>query len=144
MLQCVMNLQYHPYLLTTKKNLNFRASKLQDSLSCVGSIVPELRSPVFNSVVLRKMDSDVVSLPEFREFGHKCFSISSFLSFILIIVNTIVNVNNNLVSFDYLRSSNIHNYKYVIRSTNLSRTPMTTTIITIISKCFLRFKLFLE
>ena len=47
-----------------------------------------------------KMESAVeeVTLSEFREFGHKCFSISSFLSFILIIVNTIVNVNNNLVS----------------------------------------------
>ena len=34
-----------------------------------------------------------------REFGHKCFSISTFVSFILVILNTIVNVNNNLVSW---------------------------------------------
>ena len=32
-----------------------------------------------------------------REFGHKCFSITSFLTFLMVIMTTIVNVNANMV-----------------------------------------------
>ena len=39
-----------------------------------------------------------------REFGHGCFSISSFFSFLMVVMMTIVNVNNNMntVSFYYI------------------------------------------
>ena len=32
-----------------------------------------------------------------REFGDKCFSITSFFTFLMVIMTTIVNVNSNMV-----------------------------------------------
>ena len=32
-----------------------------------------------------------------REFGHECFSITSFFTFLMVIMTTIINVNANMV-----------------------------------------------
>ena len=34
-----------------------------------------------------------------REFGDKCFSITSFFTFLMVIMTTIVNVNSNMVRY---------------------------------------------
>ena len=44
-----------------------------------------------------------------REFGDKCFSITSFFTFLMVIMTTIVNVNSNMVRY-YRKFNDGHMY----------------------------------
>ena len=44
-----------------------------------------------------------------REFGDKCFSITSFFTFLMVIMTTIVNVNSNMVTY-YRKFNDGHMY----------------------------------